>query len=191
MDKPRNYETTQAYGTIQGLEPGAYICKVIAVNEMNSKTGRQMIKIALDVAEGDEKGRFRQIFELDNRPDKRWPATAVMYQLISDKQGDCAGWFKSFVENIENDNNTEVVWGAEFCNWAKNKYIGVLFRREEYANQNGESRWSTKPYSFCSINDIKNGKKFNIKDKPLATSLRTMAEPIPQGFAAIDEEIPF
>lgn len=191
MNKPRNYDTTQAYGTFQGLEPGAYICKTIAVNEMNSRTGKPMIKIALDIAEGDEIGRFRQIFEFDNRPDKKWPATAVMYQLIVDDQGDCTGRFKSFVENIEKDNNTEVVWGEGFCNWAKNKYIGVLFRREEYINQNGENRWSTKPYAFCTINDIRAGKKFDIKDKPLVKTSSVITEPVPQGFAAIDEDIPF
>ena len=190
MNKPRNYEETQSFGGFEPLVPGAYVCKVIGVTEINSRNGKPMTKIAIDIAEGDESGRFKRLFENDTRTDKKWSNQAVIYQLILDNEGNCSSGFKTFVETVENDNNTKAVWGDGFCNWAKGKYIGVVFRREEYENQNGERKWTTKPFRFCASQDVRDGKISAPKDKPLSGTSVTQA-PIPHGFAELDEEIPF
>ena len=56
MIKPNNYENISIFG--EELELGGHVCKIMKVEETKSKSGRDMIVISLDIAEGKQKRSF-------------------------------------------------------------------------------------------------------------------------------------
>jgi hypothetical protein len=197
INKPYDFDTAKATGDFTPLEPGGYICTIVSVEETMSKTGKQMIKINLDIAEGNEKGRFSESFRNDMRTPKKWPISGTVWLLISNQEGKTHGRFKKFTNSVvESNNNFEIVWGASFCKCFKGKLVGVLFGKEEYMNQDGELKWNCKPKYFESTLKIRSGEFKIPADKPYEQSVKNnqQNESIqpPDGFAAIDDEdIPF
>lgn len=207
MEKPRNYDNVLAYGAVDPLQPGGYVCRVVSIIEAQSRTGKPMVKIALDIAEGEEAGRFMRIYEGDTRQDKKWPC--IMYQLTLDDTGECSRRFKTFNEALEAENpGYTTQWGLGYCNAIKGKLLGVVFRREQYRDQNGNLKMSCKPNSIRSIADIRAGKVLPPEDKLLddhssygndfsqpAQYQQTFPPLQPEdpgdSFAAIDEDVPF
>lgn len=192
MEKPKDFDTAKATGEYKALDAGGYVCEIIGVDETMSKTGKKMIKIALDIAEGDEKGRFMEIYKSDTREFKKWPASAVVYQLTEDKDGNTHGRFKQFTNCVVDSNaGFEIEWGKMFGSCFKGKLVGVLFGREQYkSQQDGKLRWSTKPQFFKTVDEIRRGDFKTPEDKPLAAGKQETE--IPEGFSEIkDEDIPF
>lgn len=197
MEKPRNFDTTKATGEYSPLPAGGYICNIIGVEEVMSKTGKPMIKVALDIAFGDEKGRFMNEYQSDTRQPKKWPNNAVVYQLVNDAEGNTHGRFKQFTNCVEQSNDGFMIrWGSEFCQCFKGKLIGVLFGREQYESQkDGSLKWSTKPQFFKTVDEIRNN-DFRVPEDRYLQNHSSAAPipdmPIPEGFAAIDDSsIPF
>ena len=74
MKKPNNYENTQASGEFTPIELGGHIMEIKEVLEMQSSTGKDMIKVSFDFAKGDSQaGYFAKQFADDIRPEKKWP----------------------------------------------------------------------------------------------------------------------
>lgn len=191
MIRPIDYDDVQVLGDYSLLPAGGYVCKVIRLEEVKSKNGREMIKVMLDIAEGDEKDRFRRQYDEDDRADKRWKCN--FFQLISDNDGKTSRGFKTFVEMCREENdNFNVEWGAGFSECFKGKLIGMLFRREEY-EYNGKTGWNTKPYRVKDIEDIRTGNFKIPEDKPLKDeTIQNLKPMLPEGFEAIDDDdIPF
>lgn len=158
MIKPTDWENTQAYGDFEPLELGGHICKIMSVEEMKSRSSKDMIKISLDIAEGEQAGYFAEQYRKDNRQDKKWGC--IVYQLLEDSNGNTHRGFKTFVNAVEksnNDFNSNEIWDERFCNYFKNKLIGGVFGREQYENSKGALKWSTKCVQFRDIETIKKG----------------------------------
>ena len=45
MQKPNNYDNTQSFGGFTPIELGGHVCIIKKVEEITSKTGKEMIKI--------------------------------------------------------------------------------------------------------------------------------------------------
>lgn len=193
MQKPKDFDTAKATGEYIPLPAGGYICKIIGVEETKSKAGNHMLKIAVDIAEGDEQGRFMDEFRSDTRPDKKWPNSGIIYQLTEDKEGNTHGGFKSFTNCVvESNNGFEIVWGDKFAECFRNKLVGMTFGREQYVNKDGELRWSTKPKFFKTVEQIKSGDFKVPEDKPFDDNGTSGSSGIPSGFGQIsDDDIPF
>ena len=193
MDMPKGYNETQGFSDYTPLAPGGYVCKIIKLEEMQSSTGKPMIKVALDIAEGPEAGRFREQFDADTRDEKKWPCVA--YQLVTDGMGVTTRGFKGFNMSLEESNDGwKPVWGDAYAANCKNKLIGVIFGREEYENRDGELRWITKPQFFRSADTIRKGDFRVPEDKHLPTFKEKDQKPdaaVPEGFAQLDDDIPF
>ena len=156
MQKPNDYEQVQAYGEFTPLKLGGHICRIMQVEETRSTTGKDMLKISLDIAEGDQKGYFEQQYKSDTRSDKKWGC--VVYQLIHDANGGTNRGFKSFVTSAENSNpNFKAAWPNNFAACFKDKLIGGVFGREQYLNQAGEKKLATKCFFFRSADAIRAG----------------------------------
>lgn len=189
MNKPNNYDNTKAYAGGAPLPAGPYICKVVDIAEMQSRKGKPMVKVALDIVEGPEAGRFAEQYRNDDRLDKKWPC--MMYQLTEDNEGNCNRGFKTLLECLEEDNpGYTTVWGEGFCGAIKGKLLGVVFRREQY-EYNGELKWSCKPYSVRHIEDIRAGKVKTPEDKFLNSQGGIAAESPGDSFEVIDADVPF
>ena len=82
MEMPNDFQTTQGFGDYTPLPAGGYICRIMGVEETKSKSGRDMIKVSLDIAEGEFKNRFAEAWKADTRADKKWGCIAN--QLVYD-----------------------------------------------------------------------------------------------------------
>lgn len=160
MKQPKNYKDTVGYDEFKALELGGHICKIMGVKEQKSKTGRDMIVISLDIAEGEQKGYYTELYKKDTKPidQKKWGC--VVYQLVEDSDGNANRGFKTFINAVAKSNkgfDETKIWDEKFCEYFKDKLIGGVFGREQYKNASGELRWSTKCVSFRDIETIKKG----------------------------------
>ena len=194
MQKPNNYDETQAGGDFQPVELGGHKLIIKQVSETKSKSGKDMIVVLFDFAPDDvQPGYFTEQFKNDIRPDKKWPNQATQYILKEDAEGKCNRSFKTFTTCVEHSNTGFVVqwgdnWGAQF----KNKKIGGVFGivEEEY---NGERKKKRKLRWFTAYDKAKVA---GVPEDKLLGNTPTQSAPmssdgfmnIPDG---IDEELPF
>lgn len=155
MEKPKNYdETVAATGEFEKLALGGHICKIKEAKIEKSKAGNEMLVIAFDIADGENKGFYQRRFEIAKKFNEKAKWSGIHRILLNDKQGNCSRYLKGFITSIENSNN-----GFQF-NWdektLKDKLFGGVFGREQYKNQMGEIKWTTKLRFVRSIRSIDN-----------------------------------
>lgn len=155
MQRPNDYDNVQPYGEFTPLKLGGHICKIMQVKETKSKAGRDMLEISLDIAEGDQKDYFANLYRTDTRENKKWGC--VVYQLTRDNDGNTSRGFKTFITSVENSNpGFKAVWGDKFAACFKGKLIGGVFGREQYL-KDGEKKFATKCVQFRSVESIRAG----------------------------------
>lgn len=191
MKRPNDWENTQAYGDFEPLELGGHICKIMKVEETQSRNGKDMIMIFLDIAEGEQKGYYAEQYRNDNRPNKKWGC--IVYQLLEDNNGNTNRGFKTFVSAVEKSNSgfdQNAIWDEHFCDYFKNKLIGGVFGREQYENSKGDFKWSTKCVQFRDVETIRKGVPIPA-DKYLDTP--NSQAPSKNEFAdmPLDDDLPF
>lgn len=129
MNKPNNYDNTQAAGEFTPVELGGHKLIIKQVTETTSKNGKPMIVVLFDFAPDDKQpGYFMEQFKNDIRPDKKWPNQATNYILTEDSDGNCNRSFKTFMTCVEHSNQGFATqWGDNFGQQFKNKLIGGVF----------------------------------------------------------------
>lgn len=194
MQKPNGYDDTQASGGFEAVNLGGHFAIIKRVQETTSKNGRPMLQVAIDFDSQDEQtAYFTQMFQNDNRSDKKWPFQGTQYILTEDNEGKCSRSFKGFITSVEESNNAQCQWGSGFEAWFKNKKVGVVFGEveEEY---NGEIKTRRRIRYFCSY-DKANGVPVPAKKmyRPVAGTI--LPKPLDDGFINVpevqEEEIPF
>lgn len=155
MQKPNNYDETQAGGEFIPVELGGHKLVIKQVNETKSKTGKDMIVVLFDFAEDDKQpGYFMEQFQNDIRPDKKWPNQATQYILTEDNEGKCNRSFKTFTTCVEHSNaGFSVQWGDKFCQCFKGKKIGGVFG-EQMDYYNGEEKKKRVLRWFVSLDKV-------------------------------------
>lgn len=191
MQKPNSYDQVQV-GDFTPIELGGHHAIIKDVKEQKTKTGKDMIAVAIDFAKNDKQpGYFMDSFEKDIRPDKKWPYQAIQYIVVVDKDGKTSRSFKAFITAFEKSNNCEAVWGETFCRQFKGKRIGVVYGNveEEY---NGEVKMRRRIRWFCDDAATDNA---NIPADKLLDSGSRISTTLNNGFVNIpetaEEEIPF
>ena len=195
MQKPNNYENTQAGGDFVPVELGGHYAIIKNVSERETKNGDPMIVVSIDFDKKDaQAGYFTEQFKKDVRPDKKYPNQAVNY-ITTEYGGACTKNFKSFMKAYADSNGItedKIKWGADFAGQFKNKKIGVVFGNveEEY---NGEVKMRRKIRWFC--NYAKAGEQPIPNEKLLGTNVKSSVKEDENGFMQVaegsDEEIPF
>lgn len=179
MQKPQDFDNVQAFGDFVPLPAGGYVCRIMGVEETASRAGAPMIKISLDIAEGQYKDYFANQYRANTRTDKKWSYSAIINQLVYDTSGNNSTnrGFKTFVTSVcESNQSFNVAWGDGFSACFKNRLVGVLFGREEYIGTDGKTHWSTKALNFRSVKTIRDGGFEIPADKPLV-SVDAAADP--------------
>lgn len=201
MQKPNNFENTQAQGDFTPIELGGHIMEIKEVLEMKSRTGKDMIKVSFDFAQGDKQaGYFVKQFKDDIRPDKKWPNSGTTYILTEDQDGNCSRSFKTFTTAVEKSNpGFSIQWGDGFSSCFKGKLVGGIFGlvHDYYDGRNIDKhqlRW------FRSVDKAKDAEIPNetetkaYKDANSSNS-NGFNSPCGDGFMnipdGIDEELPF
>lgn len=158
MQKPANYDTTKAYGEFETLALGGHICRILKVEETTSRSGKEMLGIYLDIAEGEQAGYYKKRYEQDDRPEKKWPC--IVYQLTQDRYGNASKGFKTFIQSVSKSNpgfDEAMIWGDGFAEHFKGRLVGGAFGREQYINKNGEFKWAVKCASFYPVDAVRKG----------------------------------
>lgn len=188
--KPNDYDSVKVGGE-RILPAGGYVCKILKAEETQSKTGKDMLKVAFDIAEGDFEGYFKNLFDgwkasSEDPKTVKWPFTGTKWILLLDNEGKTNRDFKAFCTSLE-ESGTEV-WRNDTFDAAalKGAKLGIVFRREEHEYMNARS-WRTVPVGFRSVKTIEDGAFSVPEDKPLPEPTFTDTD----SFEALDEDLPF
>ncbi len=197
MLKPNNYDNVTASGEFTPITLGGHHLIVKKVEESKTKTGKDMIIVAFDMAPGDSQpGYFAKEFANDIRPDKKWPRNGRQYIVVLDNQGNTSRSFKTFITCVERSNSGFVTqWGDNFAAQFKGKRIGGVFGEVEN-EYNGKVTTRHELRWFCADD------KADSANVPAAKTLpnvnRVVSAPAAEeidGFlsipAGMDEETPF
>lgn len=154
MEKLQGYDEAQAItGEYEKLEAGGYICKIINAKEEKSKSGKRMLVLALDILEGDKKDFFRNRFNENTNPEKKWPAGAIYRQMLEGEKA--VGFLKGLMTSLEASNE-----GFKW-DWDEKKLVnlkcGAIFGEEEYEKMDGSVGTTTKIKFIRTVKAIQDG----------------------------------
>ena len=153
MNKPNGYETVAATLSFEPLELGGHVCIVKGVEETFSKSGNEMLKIALDIGDGDKQaGYYTNRFKNDDRPNKKWPC--VSYVVTTGKDGNCSKGLARFVKAIE-ESNPGLKFPWDNVSLLKGKKVGGIFGFEEYKGSDDKIHKAVKLFFFCAADKAK------------------------------------
>lgn len=191
MKMPNNYEQTKIGGEYTPVSLGGHHLIIKKVEETKSKTGKEMLKVYIDMAANDSQPEFfANEFRNDIRPDKKWPRNGTVYIIVEDKDGNCTKNFKRFITSFEHSNNVESIWGDKFASQFKDKKIGGVFGEVEN-EYNGKVSMRHELRWFCSDENADGANvpepKYLDNKQPITTSDSGFMD-IPEG---AQEELPF
>lgn len=131
IQKPANWEniTPIFSNSRKTLPAGAYKCQIIAVEQTTSKTGKVMLKMAFDVADGEYKGIYKGNWDAARAWDKSasYPNDGIHY-VVTEGDERTIGRFKGFISCLEESNN--FVWDFDETK-LMGKFFAGQFREEE------------------------------------------------------------
>lgn len=153
MEIIKDFDKVEAKGMddFKGLPIGAYECiiKDARLNH-NEETGKNTLKISIDIAGGEYKDYFLKAYETDTRIDRKWNNNAVRYLAY---EGDNVSYFKGFLTVIENS-NIGYKWDWDETKLKGKKVCGV-FQYEEYEKQDGTRGIKVRLSKFRSLDKLK------------------------------------
>lgn len=184
MEKLQGYDEAQAItGEYEKLEAGGYICKIVNAKEEISRSGKKMLVIALDILEGDKKDFFRNKFNENASPDKKWPAGGIYRQMLEGEKS--AGFLKGLMTSLEASNE-----GFKW-DWDEKKLkdlkCGAIFGEEEYEKMDGSIGTSTKVKFIRTIKSIQDG-NFKV---PELKRITPKGEAFESLASVYDDDLPF
>lgn len=198
MQKPTGYDEAKAQGEFTPVELGGHHLVIKQVEEMQSSTGKPMIKVSFDFAPEDKQPNyFAEQYKDDMRSDKKWSNQATQYIMVYGQDGKTSRNFKTFTTCVEHSNTGFTTqWGDNFCQQFTNKKIGGVFG-EQMDYYNGEEkkkrvlRWfvSSDKVADAQIPDMSETTAYKqYKQNGAIASNNGDFMNIPDG---IDEELPF
>lgn len=153
MEIIKDFDKVEAKGMddFKGLPIGAYECviKDARLNH-NEETGKNTLKISIDIASGEYKDYFLKAYETDTRVDRKWNNNAIRYLAY---EGDNVSYFKGFITTIENS-NVGYTWDWDETKLKGKKVCGV-FQYEEYEKQDGTRGIKVRLSKFRSLDKLK------------------------------------
>jgi hypothetical protein len=147
MNLPNDWKNIKADdGNFKSLPAGIYKCVVKQATVKLSKKGQEMLVLCFDIAEGEYKNYFMDLFgkrheEASQKGEQaKWPNQGIWYQLTT---GDFLPRFKYLIDTIEESNPGFTFTGEEKA--LVGKFFGGVMREEEYRSQrDGQVRTSVK-----------------------------------------------
>lgn len=181
-------------GEFERLSPGGHIVKILHAETRQSNGGKDMLVLSYDINEGSQfDGIFRRAFDRikrggDGRALPKWPNGGTYYQLLEDRDGNVNPRFKGLITAVE-QSNSGFRW-----DWDERKLtgmlLGLIFREEEYLNNDGELRVAVKAMACCPVADALG--KEPPRMKKLEPGQLSAAPNTAQGFTQVDDdELPF
>ena len=167
---------------------GGYVCVILALEQKKSNSGKNMLVINFDIAEGEYRGfymdKYRNTTPKSDSEPVKWQGK---YYLMLEGEN----WqerFKGFITSIE-ESNEGFKWDSTVGDeqTLKGKIFGGIFGEKECYYE-GELRTNTKIRWVRSVKTIQEG-KFTIPPKKTVPD-ETNA-PFVSQFTPNDSELPF
>jgi len=154
MKKYNDFDKTEAFtGDYERIVPGGHICVILKV-VVEEKDYGSLMRIAFDIADGENEGFYDRQFKRKQQNDSsaKWPG--MYYQTI--KENDLK-YFKGFITCIE-QSNSGFKW-----DWNEKALVGKLFGgifgEEEYVGNDGQVKTSVKCRFTSSVDKVREGVK--------------------------------
>lgn len=184
MEKPSDYEDTQIIGDYEVLEPGAYKCKILKVEELKSSNDKDYLKVSFDIVEGEKKEFYKKKYQSDTRENKKWGGVLTVF--VKDFEGKTNRYFKTLISSSETSNaNFKFDWAQPQC--LKDKKVGIVFREEEFVGTDNQIHTCVKAFRACSYDKTEETKipnKKTVSDEQLDRSFDT-------GIESNNDDLPF
>ena len=92
------------------------ICVILKVEDLEDK----YLRIVYDIAEGDNKGLFKEAYDNDDRDEKKWSYSGQVRQYYYSAQN--KKYFEAFITAVKKSNAGFGEW-----DWNEQKLVGKLF----------------------------------------------------------------
>lgn len=153
MKKPQNWEEVEAseeFGEYETLNLGGHVVEIKRASEyVSMSSGNTSFKVEVDIADGEQKGFFRKQYDNDTRADKKWSNNAIKYISLKEE---FVSMFKGFIKIVENS-NPGYKWNFDEETLKNKKLVGV-FGLEEYQDNDGNVKTSTRLTQFRSLDKL-------------------------------------
>ena len=172
----KDYDSVQVGGEFQALPGGGYVVYIKKAQMTTNSNNLPMIEVMVDIAEGDYKGYFGDLYRsrIGSDPNAKYPYNGILRITAVDEEGNTKKNFKSFCTAVEQSNDMTLPrHDNAFLKALAGKYVGVLYQREEYEGNDGKAHWSTKPKWYRSVETIRSGKFTAPEDVPLPDTYGT------------------
>lgn len=169
MNKPNDFDKAVAFGEYETLPAGGYKCIIKGAKCEKAQNGKEYLKLAIDIAEGEYKDFYKKKYDNDSRIDKKWSGVWAIF-IEGYEAGTTNPKFKGLTTSLEVSNSGyKWDWKEDSL---KDKKIGIVFREEEFESMtDGQIHTAVKPFYAVSIDNVESAKIPNIKK--LATKENT------------------
>lgn len=156
-----NWEEVEESKPSTMLEPGGYVCRITAVEDVPSK---EYLWIVYDVIEGERAGVYAGLPKSDD-----WK-----HRFTRSYKDTARGMFKAFVNRVE-ESNPGFKWDGSDERQFVGKIVGLVFQKEQYTNDKGDDKERTVVVGVESADDIRKGGYYMPEPKDRRTKVETAA----------------
>lgn len=190
--RPKDYDNIDALPENGGrarLPKGGYVCKILTVEENESKNGNPYLTFAMDISEGEYMGFFAEDYQ-SQTGEKKWHFNHRLMIPTDKSKPYTVQLFKTFNAYLEDSNPG---WHFDFSQDEKQyrgKTIGVLVNEREYETRSGKRGMTTNIARIVKANTVRSGAYTVPNDVMLKTPAKT-----DDGFympdSVDDDDLPF
>lgn len=159
MKKFNGYNEATTFTERPRLPIGGYVLKIVNAEEVTYSWGG-VLKIDIDIAEGEQKGFYQKDFNLQTQEDKKWKGSFRL-NLPKDDGSESDSWtknkFKTIIEQAIEPSNGAYRWDWDETK-LKGKLVGGVFNNKEW-EMDGDTGYKTGFFTNCktlvSVESIK------------------------------------
>ncbi len=163
MEKPQGYDEAQSFGEFETLPAGGYKCIIKKVACEKTQAGKEYLKLAIDILEGEFKDFFQKKFDNDTRApgERKWGGVWTVF-TEGYNPGTTNPKFKGLITSVEASNpNFKFNFDEQTL---VNKKVGLVFREEDFLGTDGQVHTAVKPFFAVSFDKAEEAKIPNKKE---------------------------
>lgn len=164
LKKPSNYDEVVVNEDFERIELGGHKGVILKVQEYTSEvSGNTSLKVCVDTSSDDKQPNyFKKQYDNNTLSEKKWSNSAIKFVSLKEDEN-CVKMLKGFITAVENSNAGFVYdWNKE-VNQLEGKKVGLMFGLEEYQDNEGKIKTTSKLVQFRSIDKVDNTKIPKVK----------------------------